>query len=308
VTESDLLASATAGSLAASAAINCLAHTSAAAGDGAFTTNDRPGIVTWNVMPPACPRRPRAPTATRSEIDAFDPARRSISVRLTWEHMFVTHPAYLRDKARSLRTEKGLTIDELAERLALSRTTIYYWVRDLPIPYVTASRSAAQLRAAEANKTRARRRREEAYADGAAEFDGLAEDPTFRDFVALYIAEGYKRNRNCVSIANSDAAVIAVAVAWLPRLTDRPMGFSIQHHADQDLDELRAYWGRTLGIDGNEIRFQRKSNSGQLGGRTWRCQYGVLSVRVHDTLLRARLQAWIDFTREAWTKLAPNGV
>ncbi len=33
-----------------------------------------------------------------------------------------------------MRIERKLTIDELAERLALSRSTIYYWVRDLPIP------------------------------------------------------------------------------------------------------------------------------------------------------------------------------
>jgi len=45
----------------------------------------------------------------------------------------MTHPACLREKARQLRKERKLTIDELAERLALSRSTIYYWVRDLPI-------------------------------------------------------------------------------------------------------------------------------------------------------------------------------
>lgn len=48
--------------------------------------------------------------------------------------MFVEHPSYLREKARALRIAKKLTIDELAERLALPRTTVYYWVRDLPIP------------------------------------------------------------------------------------------------------------------------------------------------------------------------------
>jgi hypothetical protein len=39
-----------------------------------------------------------------------------------------------------------------------------------------------------------RRLREEAYADGVARYDDLALVPTFRDFVALYIAEGYKRD------------------------------------------------------------------------------------------------------------------
>jgi predicted site-specific integrase-resolvase len=46
----------------------------------------------------------------------------------------MTHPDYVREKARDLRARRKLTIDELAERLAVSRTTVYYWVRDLPIP------------------------------------------------------------------------------------------------------------------------------------------------------------------------------
>jgi hypothetical protein len=33
-----------------------------------------------------------------------------------------------------MRLQRKLSIDELAERLALPRSTIYYWVRDLPIP------------------------------------------------------------------------------------------------------------------------------------------------------------------------------
>ena len=37
----------------------------------------------------------------------------------------MTHPDYIRQKALRLRTEARLTIDEIAERLALSRTTIY---------------------------------------------------------------------------------------------------------------------------------------------------------------------------------------
>ena len=51
------------------------------------------------------------------------------------EHAFdVAYPAYIREKARSMRIERRLTLDQLAERLALPRSTIYHWVRDLPIP------------------------------------------------------------------------------------------------------------------------------------------------------------------------------
>jgi DNA-binding XRE family transcriptional regulator len=37
----------------------------------------------------------------------------------------MAYPAYIREKARQLRQEKKMTIDELAECLVISRTTIY---------------------------------------------------------------------------------------------------------------------------------------------------------------------------------------
>mgnify|MGYP002149623128 CR=1 FL=1 len=46
----------------------------------------------------------------------------------------MAHPEYIRRKAIQLRVEKKLTIDEIAERLSLNKTTIYYWVKDIPIP------------------------------------------------------------------------------------------------------------------------------------------------------------------------------
>ena len=120
--------------------------------------------------------------------------------------------------------------------------------------------------------------------------------------MCLYIAEGYKRDRNAVAIGNSDEAVLQVAVKWLRRLTDRSLTFWIQYHADQDAEELRAFWSHALDIDPEDVRFQRKSNSGQLKGRQWRSLHGVLSVRVHDTYFRTRLQAWIDCLKAEWAR------
>jgi len=145
-----------------------------------------------------------------------------------------------------------------------------------------------------------RRLREEAYARGAAEYDELVLEPTFRDFVALYIAEGYKRDRNQVSIANSDPAVIALAAAWLRRLSGKRLQCWVQYHADQDLTEIQRFWGELLGVDPDGIKLQRKSNSSRLAYRQWRCVNGVITVRVSDTALRARLQAWIDRIRVEW--------
>jgi excisionase family DNA binding protein len=219
----------------------------------------------------------------------------------------MAYPPYLREKARQLRREKRLTIDELAERLALSRTTIYYWVRDLPIERSGRQNRGQRLGNA-AMQAKYRRLREDAYDEGRATFEALAADALFRDFVALYIAEGYKRGRNTVALCNSDPAVMALADAWLARISVKPRDYGIQYHADQDPDELRAFWARLLAIDAEVIRLVRKSNSNHLTGRTWRSQHGVLTVRVFDTYARSRLQAWIDLTREQWLTSASAGV
>ncbi|MGN6371401.1 MAG: hypothetical protein ACTHM1_00175 [Solirubrobacteraceae bacterium] len=215
----------------------------------------------------------------------------------------MAHATYIREKARSLRIERQLTIDQLAERLALSRSTIYYWVRDLPIPGSGPGGGfapAASRRGNMAMQLKYRRMREEAYREGLEGFDELVSDPTFRDLVCLYIAEGFKRNRNVVSIGNSDPAVVRFATGWLRRLTDRRLKFSLQYHADQDLDDLRAFWAATLDISPAAIKLQRKSNSNQLAGRIWRCQYGVMTTRIDDTLLRARMQAWMERLKADW--------
>lgn len=114
------------------------------------------------------------------------------------------------------------------------------------------------------------------------------------------MAEGYKRNRNVVSLCNSDPRVIAIAARWIGTLSRRKLDYSLQYHADQDPEQLRTFWGAVLGIDGQVIRLQRKSNSAQLRGRSWRSVHGVLTVGANDTMLRARLQAWIDRVKEDW--------
>ena len=207
-------------------------------------------------------------------------------------------PSYLREKAREMRVERKLSIDEIAELLAVSRSTVYHWVRDLELG--RPRQNPGQALGAASMSTKCRMLREEAYAEGLREFDRLAQIESFRDFVCMYIGEGYKRNRNTVSICNSDPAVVLLGVRWITGLTENKVGYAIQFHADQDLVELIRFWAGHLGIGADQIKLQRKSNSQQLRKRTWRSEHGVMTVRVGDTLLRARLQAWMDLVRASW--------
>jgi hypothetical protein len=48
------------------------------------------------------------------------------------------------------------------------------------------------------------------------------------------------------------------------------------------------------------MRIERRLTIDELAERIWRSRHRVLTVRVQDTRLRARLQAWMDRLREEW--------
>ena len=198
---------------------------------------------------------------------------------------------------------KKLSLDEIAERLALPKTTVYHWIKDLPLGRARRENGwpdTARRKGNEAIKKKYRLLREKAYSRGLAEYDQLVLLPAFRDFVVLYIAEGYKRSRHTASICNSDPAVVLMAAAWMTKLSGKPYIVSVQHHADQDPAELQRFWGEKLQVPSEDVRLQPKTNSGQLRGRVWRCPYGVASVAIHDTYFRARIGAWMDRIKESW--------
>jgi hypothetical protein len=165
----------------------------------------------------------------------------------------VAYPAYVREKARHLRLEKHLSLDEIAMRLALPKTTVYYWIRDLPLG--RPRRGTRGQRKGNRNMQRKYAvRRAAAYLLGRIEFSDLMNEPAFRDFVCLYMAEGYKRSRNTVSVCNSDPAIVVLCAHWVRRFARNPVTYSVQCHADQNLNSLCEFWARKLGVEPSDIR------------------------------------------------------
>jgi hypothetical protein len=211
----------------------------------------------------------------------------------------MSHDAHLREKAIRLRTDHNMTLEQIVERLQLPKTTIYGWIKHIPIPR-TSKQTEAQIRGTQAMQAKYKSVRNNAYQQGWDEAPTLIQEPTFRDFVVLYMAEGYKRDRNKVSICNSDKSIVRLAHRWLCQLSAKNISYRIQYHVDQNLDELQHYWAEALNIRPENIALQRKSNSGKLSGRQFRSVYGVLEIAIRDTYLRAKLQAWMDFVKQQW--------
>src|SRR5947208_1251878 len=102
----------------------------------------------------------------------------------------MAYPAYLREKARKLRRDRKLSLLEIADRLALPKTTVYYWIRDLPDPEIkfrdSPARARARAKAARRNVAHYKALRVAAYRQGWEEYPRLSREPSFTDFVCLY--------------------------------------------------------------------------------------------------------------------------
>src|SRR5262249_36732561 len=95
-------------------------------------------------------------------------------------------------------------------------------------------------------------------------------------------------------------AVMLLADGWIKRLTGRPGDYAVTYHPDQHEEQLVSFWSEYLGVAPTAIRCHRKSNSGRLSRRVWRCQHGVMAIASHDTYFRSRMGAWVDLIKAEW--------
>ena len=207
---------------------------------------------------------------------------------------------HLREKAVWFRTKHQMPLPEICERLNVSKTTAWHWIKDLPKIGVTGGQRKSAVAAGRVVKKNAKKKRDEAYAEGKACVEELMKDPKFRDFVVLYLAEGYKKCRNKVAICNSDPTVLVLSHAYMKTFARNKLFYTLQYHDDQDIEKLKDFWGKTMNVDPEIIRLTRKTNSGNMKGRNWNCKYGVLTVGSCDTYFRSKLEAWMDHLREQW--------
>jgi excisionase family DNA binding protein len=207
--------------------------------------------------------------------------------------------------ARLLRVEQQLTVDQIAERLALSRSTVYYWVRDLPLRAAQGGGradggDAGAGRGGEGECEELRPGQASAYEQGLRSFDDLASEPTFRDFLCIYTLVGNKRDRACVSLTDGDPAVMRLVSRWILRLTERAPVLSVRCLPDQSVSESRRFWAGVVGTRPEAIDARRRPSSSAIGRQSAATVHGLLTVTVEDKQLRARLQAWMCRMREGW--------
>ncbi len=133
------------------------------------------------------------------------------------------------------------------------------------------------------------------YITGLAEFERLARDRTFLDFVGMYDDAGAHAENGTVSFSSGDPDDVALAAHWIRRLSGSRVGYVLDFEPEQDVIEMIRFWTGRLGVSHDQIRLRRirfhDLSPAHLG------PHGVLTIRSTDPVLRIRLQAWMDKAR-----------
>lgn len=229
--------------------------------------------------------------------------------RATWR----SHPkSEIKREARRLRAE-GLTYPEIAEKLAVSKSSLSVWLRGQPGPGRKPYDQTAHLQKIQPLGARRRSQRAaEARATwrtvAAAQLADLSAAALFVTGVALYWAEGAKdkpwRRNGRVVLINSDPDLLEIFLAWLSLLGVQPeeLRFRLMIHESADVARHEEWWTQRLGI--SQTRFNRatlkRHNPKTVRQNVGDGYHGCLIV----TVLRS---AWLYYSIEGWWTAIVSG-
>lgn len=195
-------------------------------------------------------------------------------------------------EARRLRSEKGLSVREIAARVGVTQSTVSVWVRDIEL---TAEQRAsliqqgkhASVKSAAINRVRGVVRR--AAQQEVGRIVARQRAPLHMAGCCLYWAEGSK-SKNAAIICNSDPSLLKLFVSFLREtfaLEDDAIAvtcYIYPDHASQQ-EAMEAYWLSELGLPPRCMRnsvLNRISRSSR-GARHRTLPYGTCRVAVHRT-------------------------
>jgi hypothetical protein len=207
----------------------------------------------------------------------------------------------LREKARELRTQ-GLSYNEIAAQLDVSKSSVSLWVRDLPCPerftYVHNERRYEGLR--KHFEARAAMRAAESEA-AAAEIGELTERELLIAGAIAYWCEGTKskppHNSERVVFVNSDPGLIRLFLRFLASVgvDQGDLTFNVSIHETADVEAAHRFWQEVAGASPERFtkptikRHNPKTNRKNAGDS----YHGCLRVAVYrSSPLYRKIAGW----------------
>jgi hypothetical protein len=211
-----------------------------------------------------------------------------------------------KQKAISLR-KKGRSYNEISRILDVSKSTLSLWLKNVKMPPEIEKRfwdktrkkwsesiTAFNKKQGEIAKNLAGKRQRTA----AKEIRKLSKRELLLIGVALYWAEGYKKNRWAIHFTNSDPEMIKVMIRFLKEICGVPelgMRAAVQIHPNTTSAKAINYWSKVTGISKKNFckTYLRVSPSSKGKRPINTLPYGTLRIGVYNIEIADRIKGWI---------------
>lgn len=210
-----------------------------------------------------------------------------------------------REKAIRMRIEKQLGYGEIAKELKVPKSTLSYWLKDLPL----SEERILELRRTnwskgEASRERFRdtmRKKKEAKAIEIFKLyqkrlSKLPREAFFVAGLALYMGEGDKRNPARVGLVNTDPNLINFFVTWLVSFFNIPrekIKVHLNLYQNMNISQEEIFWRKTIKFPSKQFykssirKFHKSSFSYKDASRHGTCGIYFNSVEKKTELMMA---------------------
>ncbi len=168
--------------------------------------------------------------------------------------------ADLREKAVYFRTKERKSYSAIQKLLGVSRSTLSYWLKDMPLTdEEVRSLKATSWKKGEAARERFRntmrakkvKKTETVYLAERQKILPVTVRDLFIAGVVLYIGEGDKRNSSRIALSNSDPVVVRLFLKWLITCLEiqrKDIRIGLHLYSNMDIAKEVKFWQDTLGF------------------------------------------------------------
>ena len=213
----------------------------------------------------------------------------------------------LKLKVRKLRKESGYTFKEIGANFPfLSKSTISEWTRDILLAKNHKERIAQkELRGRtelfhhnEERRRMASRTSDLIISKAKEEIAGLEKRDLLIAGTALYWAEGTKKSRYTLEVANSDPKLIALMMRFFREILHIPeqkFRCGLMLHPGLDIKRAESFWSSVTGIPLEQFNKTYikapKSSAGKMHNTLYE---GTVKVRIHDVHRKSQIKGYIE--------------
>lgn len=224
-----------------------------------------------------------------------------------------------REAARKLRIEEGLSLNEICQRLSLSKSSVSIWVKDIKLTEKQKDRLTKKYQnsykeGAKVGNTYQRdyyyKKRVEYQKEGKELLYKYKEDSKFIAGIMLFWAEGSK-DRYSIIMTNSNIHMLSFFIQFLKKyfkMKKEDIKFSFQFYSNNGIsvEEVKKYWIKGLKLP--EECFKRytvdKRYEKAPGMKKGKAPYGIGRIVINSVrkkqMIFGAIQAFIGFKDENW--------